>query len=173
MSVVLRCSTCGTTQMHAGECEACFDGEVRYFCTSHSPGLWLDNPVCSRCGAKFGEAPKRTPVTPSLPTPSIPAPATRRPESRSPRLPRPAPGRDSASRPPVTVEDSEYVPTAPSLAELLAALAERTRGRYRADLPVERPRRGGLPVLGCLVRLVLIVIVLITLLLGGVFVVLD
>ena len=35
MSVVLRCPTCGTTQGDAGECEACSEGEVRYFCTNH------------------------------------------------------------------------------------------------------------------------------------------
>ena len=44
--VVLRCPTCGTTQSHPGECDACFEGEVRYFCGNHSPGLWLDEPVC-------------------------------------------------------------------------------------------------------------------------------
>jgi hypothetical protein len=54
MSVVLRCPACGTTQEHGGECEACSEGEVRYFCTNHDQRLWLDGPVCSRCGAKFG-----------------------------------------------------------------------------------------------------------------------
>ncbi len=175
--VALRCATCGTTQSHAGECEACFDGKVRYFCSNHSPGLWIDEPVCTRCGAKFGEAPRREPESSFPSTPSLPPPATRRAESRSPKPHGEARRRDGASRPPVSVEDSEDVPATPSLAELLAAIAERTRGRYRTDevwteLPAERPSRG-LPVMGCLFRLVLFIIVLIALVLGGLFVVLG
>ena len=75
------------------------------------------------------------------------------------------------------MEDSKDVPTTPSLAELLAAIAERTRGRYRTEevwteLPAERPSRG-LPIMGCLLRLVLFIIVLIALVLGGLFVLLG
>ena len=64
MSVVLRCPTCGTTQGDLGECEACSEGEVRYFCTNHDEGIWLDGSVCSRCGARFGDAPRKPPTPP-------------------------------------------------------------------------------------------------------------
>ena len=170
MSIVaLRCATCGTTQSHPGECEACFDGEVRYFCSNHSPGLWIDEPVCRRCGAKFGDAPRTEPELSSRSTPAVPAPETRRAESRPPKS-RPA----RSSRSPLSGEGSEDVPTTSSLADLLAAMAERTRGRHKTEdawthPPAERPSRG-LPVMGCLVRLVLLIIVVIALVLGGLFV---
>ena len=177
-SVALRCATCGTTQSHPGECEACFDGEVRYFCSNHSPGLWIDEPVCRRCGAKFGDAPRTEPELSSRSTPAAPAPETRRAESRPAKsrggvAPRPArPGRS-----PVSGEGSEDIPTTPSLSDLLAAMAERTRARHKAEEvwthpPAERPSRG-LPVMGCLVRLVLLIIVVIALVLGGLFVLLS
>jgi len=53
-SVVLRCSNCGTVQASAGQCEACHEAEVRYFCRNHNPGRWLDGPACNACGAQFG-----------------------------------------------------------------------------------------------------------------------
>ena len=62
MSVLLRCPTCGTTQDDAGNCEACSDGEVRYFCTNHDVGVWLNGPVCGSCGAKFGDPPRKPPI---------------------------------------------------------------------------------------------------------------
>ena len=84
MSVVLRCPTCGTTQGHAGECEACSEGEVRYFCTNHDGGVWLDGPVCGSCGAKFGDPPRKppTPRTSSVPTRPAGAPDFRPPSRR-------------------------------------------------------------------------------------------
>lgn len=66
MSVVLRCAICGT-QGHTGECEACSEGEVQYFCTNHNQGIWLDGPVCSRCEAKFGDPPRRPAPAPTPP----------------------------------------------------------------------------------------------------------
>lgn len=53
--VALRCANCGTVQATPGECEACHEATVRYFCTNHAPGLWLDAPSCPNCGAQFGE----------------------------------------------------------------------------------------------------------------------
>src|SRR5687768_5512078 len=69
--VVLRCSTCGTTQNHAGECETCGEAAVRFYCGNHSPGLWMDEPVCAVCGAKFGEKRLEStcPILPSSPAP--------------------------------------------------------------------------------------------------------
>jgi hypothetical protein len=54
--VVLRCSNCGTVQAKSGECDACHEAQVRYFCTNHTPGLWLDADSCAQCGARWGEA---------------------------------------------------------------------------------------------------------------------
>ena len=76
--VTLRCPHCGTTQGVLGECEACREAEVRYFCTNHTPGLWLDAPSCSRCGARFGQAepdrhePEPTPSASEMPPPVRP-----------------------------------------------------------------------------------------------------
>jgi len=67
--VVIRCPNCGTTQGTLGECEACHEAEVRYFCTNHSPGRWLDGPACVECGARFGVDRARPRPTPR-PTPA-------------------------------------------------------------------------------------------------------
>ena len=82
--VVLRCPNCGTTRAATGECEACHEAEVRYYCTNHSPGLWLESRGCAQCGARFGD--------PAPPPAAVPRPA--RPTSaRGPGapVPRPAP----------------------------------------------------------------------------------
>ncbi len=91
--VVLRCPNCGTTQAGPGECDACHEAQVRYFCTNHNPGQWLTSPKCPQCGAQFGVAgpvrsasppPPRSPVQPSVQPPASKvarppaAPATRR-----------------------------------------------------------------------------------------------
>ena len=68
--VVLRCAHCGTTQSSPGECEACHEGQVRYFCTNHSPGQWLDGQVCSQCGAAYGRPAPRPASRPPIPTPA-------------------------------------------------------------------------------------------------------
>ena len=69
--VVLRCPHCGTVQPASGECEACREAPVRYFCTNHSPGVWLDSASCPQCGASFGDpVPAREPPRP----PERPAP---------------------------------------------------------------------------------------------------
>jgi len=94
--VVLRCPNCGTTRSATGECEACHEAQVRYFCSNHEPGRWLDAPACQQCGARFGDparpATMRPPVRPS-PAPA-PAPAPARPTAG------PRPGGGPASVPP-------------------------------------------------------------------------
>jgi hypothetical protein len=90
--VVLRCPNCGTTRSTPGECEACHEAQVRYYCTNHDPGEWLDEPTCGRCGAKFGDRPP----------PPRPAPSPSR-RSRSPRPP-PLRTRDASSGPPPRAE---------------------------------------------------------------------
>jgi hypothetical protein len=69
-AVVLRCPNCGTTQSTQGECEACHEGQVGYYCTNHKPGRWLDGPECSQCHAVYGreEPPPPAPPRPTRPT---------------------------------------------------------------------------------------------------------
>ena len=170
MSVVLRCPTCGTTQNHSGECDACSESDVRYFCTNHSPGVWLTDSRCTECGAKFGDAPavRARPTTPAAPArPRVgprpeSRPAPRRPEPSSP----PARPRPKAAEP----EDEEAVP---SLAEVIVDMLEESR---RPSEPVEEPRWREEPVVvarpkpfiaGCLGRLLLLVFLLIALALAG------
>lgn len=60
MSVIQRCPSCGTTQPASGVCTTCHEAEVRYFCTDHTPGVWLDGPTCPRSA----EHPARRPEPP-------------------------------------------------------------------------------------------------------------
>ena len=170
MSVVLRCPNCGTTQGHAGECEACSEGEVQYFCTNHDEGIWLDGPVCGRCGAKFGDAPRRP--TPASMPPRIPTRPAGAPDFRPPTRPRapermagPEFGRTRTPRRPDAEEpvEGEVLPRTPSLGELLEEITEeraRAHERYEVEEAPAPPwggvrvRAPGLPfVAGCLVRL--------------------
>ncbi|MBA2707298.1 MAG: hypothetical protein H0U59_05795 [Gemmatimonadaceae bacterium] len=93
--VVLRCPNCGTTQGMTGECEACHEEQVRYFCTRHKPGVWLDKAACSQCGAKFGDPPAAA------------APPPRSPPSRTPAPTWTPPGARPTERPPATRERPE------------------------------------------------------------------
>lgn len=163
MSVVLRCANCGTAQGHEGECEACSEGEVQYFCTNHDQGIWLDGPACSRCGAKFGNPPMRpAPAPPPVPAGRAGAPDFRPHPPR--RTPERAPEPDFEWRPPRPPDpdhaaDPEVVPRTPSLGELLEEISEarvRTRAPYEGDETpwAEPPRRGvGFPLAGCLIRI--------------------
>ena len=49
---LLRCPNCGTTQATGGECEACHEADVRWYCPNHSPGRWLDTPTCAECAVR-------------------------------------------------------------------------------------------------------------------------
>jgi hypothetical protein len=174
-AVVLRCRACGTTQSHPGECDACFEGEVGYFCTNHTPGLWLDHPVCADCGAKFGEAPRRRPGPPPAEPTTVPARDVRRPDSGRP-MPRVAdPPPAGVRRPTPRAPDPEDPPAVVSLADLLARMSEeRARRRYEAEEarrlePTPEAAPGPSFLAGCLVRVVLFVLVLIALALGGLF----
>jgi hypothetical protein len=96
LEVLVRiCPSCGTTRATPGECDACHEANVRYFCTNHGPGLWLDASACPKCGARFGDRARGA---------SVPAPAT--PARRPARPPAPplAPVRDRtpSSLPPYT-----------------------------------------------------------------------
>lgn len=74
--VVLRCPNCGTTQALRGECDACHENSVRFYCPNHAPGRWLDGPACAECAARSererAPAATRAPAPPPLrrsPTP--------------------------------------------------------------------------------------------------------
>jgi len=88
--VVLRCPNCGTTKASLGECEACHEAQVRYFCTNHTPGRWLEAPECKDCGARFGQPahPRAVPLPPvTSPSSAAPASASTPPRTGSaPRL---------------------------------------------------------------------------------------
>lgn len=99
MSVVLRCPHCGTTKATSGECEACHDAHVRYFCTNHKPGVWLEANSCPSCGARFGE-PGSGASSERRRRSAAPAPATKRP-----RAPAPAPPVGYASVEPREVDE--------------------------------------------------------------------
>ena len=165
--VVLRCPNCGTIQSGEGQCDACHEASVRYFCNNHTPGVWLEGTSCPQCGARFGDpAPARAePIRPAAPS-ADPA------EFRVPSRPR-------ATRPPETDETGPWHTEAPAEVDssrgsavgpdpfriLLGAMAAAARARSaRTDRPdyeevVPRRRRGG----GCLGRLLMLVILLIAL----------
>lgn len=108
MSVIRRCSSCGTSQATGGECTTCHEADVHYFCTNHDPGRWLTGPSCPQCAVR--------PAPPPLPVPRAPAPT---PAPRSDVAPRAIP----PSRPVVADVDER-----PALWETVvrsAALARR------------------------------------------------
>ena len=93
--VILRCPNCGTSKTTPGECEACHEAQVRYYCTNHKPGRWLDASVCPHCGAAFGDPvrPAARPIPPADP----PRPRTTVTSAAPPRVdPPPSPPRTSA-----------------------------------------------------------------------------
>lgn len=171
MSVVLRCPNCGTTKTTPGQCEACHEAQVRYFCTSHTPGRWLDAGTCPTCGARFGAATRpAAPPTPStLPRPTAPAraqPRSRTPESSPDRSPAPsrperlraAAGFSSSRERLHPVDDEEFAAGPPPMALWQKLIGAAIRARY---MPTRaRPSVAGLPIArsagGCLKRLLLL-----------------
>ena len=107
-AVVLRCAHCGTTQSTPGECEACHEGQVRFYCTNHKPGRWLDGQVCSQCGAAYGRPDPRpaVPRTPKLAQASPPSSRRDTSEIASSRD-RPDPWRGRS--PPAVPPEHDYV----------------------------------------------------------------
>ena len=166
---VLRCPNCGTTQATPGECEACHEAEVRWFCPNHTPGRWLDGPVCAECAARAAREraaprappPRRAPSPPPSPPPS---------RSRTPATPHagapPPRGRRAASPPPPPPRARDYVdvPTP----EWRPAPTEPPRRAPPVDLA--RVRAHGATLTGCIGRLlmlgVLVVVLVVVLFLG-------
>jgi len=166
--VVLRCPNCGTTKAGPGECEACHEAQVRYYCTNHTPGRWLDKAACSQCGARFGEpAPPPPPPRPAArPRPAAPPPAsppTSAPPRRHSRPWLPGGGRgpwarrtrrleDEAGLDPIEGGGAHDRAVAARLREMIEAAARARRTPWgHAPVPEESPRIV-LGLGGCLIR---------------------
>jgi hypothetical protein len=167
--VVLRCPNCGTSTSAMGECHACHDGQVRYYCTNHQPGVWLDAPSCLQCGAGFGD-PVRAPTRPTPPrAPSRPRPPLATPAptvSRSPptktvlspwgrRDRRRAPSEEASE---LADERHIEIRTARML-EILKAASRVGRPREREDV-TPLAVSAGAALGGCALRLIILVLFL-------------
>jgi hypothetical protein len=168
MSVVLRCPNCGTTRTTPGECEACREADVRYFCTNHEPGLWLAAPACATCGARFGEAPRARPAAaPARPSRAMrPTPrAATEPPSATPHGPSVRRSTPPAAFPPSEEEaEASGVALAPWQKALLAGLRAR-----RAGIATRSPGDTAVSLGGCLRRLLLTVVLLVIALVAALF----
>ena len=152
-AVVLRCPNCGTTRATPGECDACHDAAVRYHCTNHAPGRWLDGPACPACGSAFGDPPRPAPRPPTggtrTPAPP-PAGAARRPD---------APPAGGATAPAPTRRRTTLPgwPPRPSPRPTPAEDVEDRPFTTRPSPPIEIDvRPAGRLLRGCLLRLVMI-----------------
>ena len=166
MSVVLRCPSCGTTRFGNGQCEACHEAQVRYFCTNHVPGLWLDTDVCPRChmGTASSAPPRPTSVPravrrererPPTPTPRA-APATPRPVI-APR------GARAEATPAIDVRAGAHGPIHPEEREItVSGFTPRSVLAAILDARAEHSRvtRTGSTAGGCLRRLLMVVLLL-------------
>jgi len=166
-AVVLRCDNCGTSQSARGLCEACHEGQVRYFCNNHDPGRWLETKKCPECGAEYG-------VTVTIPA------ATKRPEtedlrSRPKKTPSPSDhptpatrqgrrtGGPWGSRPPRAPEDilvSDEVAARAKAVERLRRLLGAARYGRRAPDPTDFTYGSPIPMMagGCLRAALLIML---------------
>jgi len=184
--VILRCPHCGTSTTTPGECEACHEAQVRYYCTNHQPGRWLDASACSQCGAKFGD-PVR-PAAKSAPPAASPRPRTTITSATPPRAdPPPLPPRTSTKpwgrrvrerSPDLDAGDESTLTRDPRTARMLEILRAASRaGRMSrgAAYPTRETPPVGAALGGCLMRFVFLVMflfIILTLmlsLLGGSF----
>jgi hypothetical protein len=175
MSVVQRCPSCGTTQATAGECEACHEAEVRYFCTNHTPGVWLDASTCPSCGARFGEAAPRESAGRVRTRAAAPSPAIPPVRTRS-RAPSPARVDPPAASDEVWADrrrpsyDEELEPGGSRMALLQQILRAAVRARYSPPARYRERRGVGPSPSGCLKRLLLSAVLLLVAFGGLVFV---
>ena len=162
--VVLRCPNCGTTQAVQGECEACHEADVRYFCPNHTPGKWLDAPVCAFCGARIGGSRRVEPPAPPRRTTTQPPRAAPAPRP-TPRRPAPPP----VAEPP-RPREAEWPGGDPWGGAREPAELEREEATAPPGWRVERPptlRISPLPLLGCVGRLMMLAITALILLALG------
>ena len=183
--VILRCPNCGTSKATPGECEACHEAQVRYYCTNHTPGRWLDASACPECGAKFGDPirPAAKPIPPAAPArpraAASPAPTRADPPPPPPRIKvAPWTRRDRERSPaPDLGGGDERAPVrdvrAERMLEILRAASRATRIGRRPTYTTPERTPVGASLGGCLMRFVilamflLIIIPLMLTLLGG------
>ena len=151
--VIIRCPNCGTTQGALGECEACHEADTRYFCTNHVPGLWLDGPVCSTCGARYGVA-RETRRPPPPPRARVEPPV--RPRSR------PVPHAEPEPVPVDVWHDPEPVRGRGEIREIETVPIE-PRGGWSIEPPFSPDSVRLATVAGCARRLVLLIVILLAL----------
>jgi hypothetical protein len=168
-AVVLRCVNCGTTQDTQGECEACHEGQVSYYCTNHKPGRWLDGPVCSQCHAAYGRdepPPPAPPRRPSKPTPA-PPPTSRKGEieiRRPPRMERSRdrPGPWERRTPPAPSHEGDHTSEEALARERMIEMLNKLlrRGHLRRGTPVDLDMPSGPPAqhIGGFLRFALLVL---------------
>ncbi len=159
MSVVQRCPTCGTTQSTAGECAACHEAQVRYFCTNHEPGLWLSGPTCPQCEARATLAARPSPATPAPISTTSARPARARPAALATEVR--AAGTARTPTRPVDDEALDVRPSRPALWAQLFRGAMLARPAPPAEEDLEASPRAGGWLKQLIVRLVLIALVLI------------
>ena len=108
-AVILRCDNCGTSQSARGLCETCHEGQVRYFCTNHDPGRWLETKKCTQCGAEYGVAATIPARTNRRDTEGLRSRSKKTASPSDPPTPATRPGRRAGgpwgSRPPRAPED--------------------------------------------------------------------
>ncbi|EIM26747.1 hypothetical protein MicloDRAFT_00032970 [Microvirga lotononidis] len=167
--VILRCPNCGTSKTTPGECEACHEAQVRYYCTNHKPGRWLDASVCPECGATFGDpvrpvarpvapaaAPRpRTTISPAAPPRAAPPPSHPRtgatPWGRRERERSPGPDR-GASDESASVRDLR----AARMLEILRAASRAGHMSRGATYTTPEAPPVGAALGGCLMRFVIL-----------------
>ena len=148
--VVLRCPNCGTTKAGPGECDACHEAQVRYYCTNHTPGRWLETASCPQCGARFGEAvrppsPPRPAARPHPPAPTpAPPPTGTPPSTRSPSW-RPGGGRSPWTPRKIREEDEDGLDASEVSGGSDHALATRLREMIEAAARARRTPWGHAP----------------------------
>lgn len=183
MSVTRRCPNCGTTQATSGDCEACHEAEVRYYCTNHTPGVWLDGTSCPHCGSRLGAPPRGKSTAPPPPVRRpVPAAVPARPRGTgaatpprttppfAPSSPPPAPPVPAWDTRTTTLEETavEAYSARPSPLQWLLEAALRARAARREPARVGAgPARN---LAGCLLRLLVIGTLLFLALVAALFV---
>ena len=155
--VVLRCPNCGTTQPRAGECEACHEADVRYYCPNHSPGRWLDEPRCAECDARRARERAAGPPPPRR-TPTSRTPAAR-PPRRTPDAPDPFDDRPRRREEPSELDpDGEIEVPAGWRIEPPIRWPSRTPPEWRGGAAPPEIRLPRIPIFGCIGQLIKIAI---------------
>ncbi|CAN5800685.1 hypothetical protein BH11MYX2_BH11MYX2_21660 [soil metagenome] len=160
MSVVLRCPNCGTTQATIGDCDACHEAQVKYYCTNHDPGIWVAGPTCPQCDARAAaRPPSRVEKPVRVDKPAVPS-RVERPAVPS-RVAKPA----VVVRPSVDEDDVELRSVRPSFWEdVIRSSPLVRRAGPVADRPVQSPW-----FLRLVMRLAVIALVLVAALVGAIY----